>query len=111
MIKRTSIYLIGIIITALGIALIIRSPFGTGPWDTVGVGMNQHFGWTIGTWTIITQGVLIFITAVIEKARPRMEAALVVVVRSWFLDIRSEEHTSELQSRGHLVCRLLREKK
>src|SRR5207253_4760660 len=23
------------------------------------------------------------------------------------LDIRSEEHTSELQSRGHLVCRLL----
>src|SRR5690625_6495157 len=28
------------------------------------------------------------------------------------LDItRSEEHTSELQSRGHLVCRLLLEKK
>src|SRR5207253_5869247 len=35
---------------------------------------------------------------------------------SWILDIplarpRSEEHTSELQSRGHLVCRLLLEKK
>src|SRR5690625_6949151 len=28
----------------------------------------------------------------------------------WFpLDLRSEEHTSELQSRGHLVCRLLLE--
>src|SRR5690625_1254926 len=27
------------------------------------------------------------------------------------LHIRSEEHTSELQSRGHLVCRLLLEKK
>src|SRR5690625_3940794 len=27
------------------------------------------------------------------------------------LDGRSEEHTSELQSRGHLVCRLLLEKK
>src|SRR5207253_9044724 len=26
-------------------------------------------------------------------------------------DVRSEEHTSELQSRGHLVCRLLLEKK
>src|SRR5437660_4386215 len=26
-------------------------------------------------------------------------------------DERSEEHTSELQSRGHLVCRLLLEKK
>src|SRR5439155_2725355 len=39
----------------------------------------------------------------------------------WFIDCkhhkggvpvrRSEEHTSELQSRGHLVCRLLLEKK
>src|SRR5690625_5574939 len=27
------------------------------------------------------------------------------------LAMRSEEHTSELQSRGHLVCRLLLEKK
>src|SRR5690625_3479208 len=26
-------------------------------------------------------------------------------------DVRSEEHTSELQSRGHLVCRLLLDKK
>src|SRR5207253_5892488 len=28
-----------------------------------------------------------------------------------FQKARSEEHTSELQSRGHLVCRLLLEKK
>src|SRR5439155_10519879 len=31
--------------------------------------------------------------------------------RSWSIVRRSEEHTSELQSRGHLVCRLLLEKK
>src|SRR5690625_8029121 len=33
--------------------------------------------------------------------------------RPGILDVeaRSEEHTSELQSRGHLVCRLLLEKK
>src|SRR5690625_6806031 len=30
---------------------------------------------------------------------------------SGFAEGRSEEHTSELQSRGHLVCRLLLEKK
>src|SRR5690625_6328912 len=28
-----------------------------------------------------------------------------------YVEGRSEEHTSELQSRGHLVCRLLLEKK
>src|SRR5690625_6038190 len=32
-------------------------------------------------------------------------AAVGSALHSW----RSEEHTSELQSRGHLVCRLLRE--
>src|SRR5439155_25225954 len=31
--------------------------------------------------------------------------------RSFYHILRSEEHTSELQSRGHLVCRLLLEKK
>src|SRR5437870_13057995 len=31
--------------------------------------------------------------------------------RSALIGKRSEEHTSELQSRGHLVCRLLLEKK
>src|SRR5258708_21843535 len=30
---------------------------------------------------------------------------------AYFFDMRSEEHTSELQSPDHLVCRLLLEKK
>src|SRR5687768_18001511 len=37
---------------------------------------------------------------------PKIEAAVIVE-----RDHRSEEHTSELQSRLHLVCRLLLEKK
>src|SRR5690625_5953286 len=32
-------------------------------------------------------------------------------VKKWKHNLRSEEHTSELQSRGHLVCRLLLEKR
>src|SRR5690625_6705900 len=35
----------------------------------------------------------------------------VIAVRRATMRRRSEEHTSELQSRGHLVCRLLLEKK
>src|SRR5690625_5476020 len=34
-----------------------------------------------------------------------------VLIALLVLPLRSEEHTSELQSRGHLVCRLLLEKK
>src|SRR5690625_2846791 len=47
--------------------------------------------------------------------RERAEAGVPVIFSSHQLDLverlRSEEHTSELQSRGHLVCRLLLEKK
>src|SRR5207253_11467719 len=34
-----------------------------------------------------------------------------VARRDFYAHVRSEEHTSELQSRGHIVCRLLLEKK
>src|SRR5690625_1289060 len=45
---------------------------------------------------------------------PGQDAALRAAVEAasdFSRSLRSEEHTSELQSRGHLVCRLLREKK
>src|SRR5437660_6181550 len=45
----------------------------------------------------------------LRATRPRRRGSLRVGQRVWLS--RSEEHTSELQSRGHLVCRLLLEKK
>src|SRR2546425_4974383 len=41
----------------------------------------------------------------------RMEDAVRVAGQRWKKPIRSEEHTSELQSLAYLVCRLLLEKK
>src|SRR5690625_1292853 len=35
----------------------------------------------------------------------------IIIIFASMAGFRSEEHTSELQSRGHLVCRLLLEKK
>src|SRR5690625_6580732 len=47
-----------------------------------------------------------------EAPRWTAEHALTLLIILAILTIaRSEEHTSELQSRGHLVCRLLLEKK
>src|SRR5690625_6243107 len=68
----------------------------------------------------------------LTPARPRVPDAVIEAIQradwvivgpgSWYTSVlphlmipeiaeRSEEHTSELQSRGHLVCRLLLEKK
>src|SRR5439155_20262662 len=58
-----------------------------------------------------------------EQAAPEALEGLLVLARDLEMNdsrlcghdrppaMRSEEHTSELQSRGHLVCRLLLEKK
>src|SRR3989442_3596998 len=46
-----------------------------------------------------------------ERAGLRPEDPRVPHQRARHADLRSEEHTSELQSRPHLVCRLLLEKK
>src|SRR3989442_8778418 len=52
----------------------------------------------------------------IRASKKAREKTLLAEQRRWYADSaefasRSEEHTSELQSRPHLVCRLLLEKK
>src|SRR5690625_5964923 len=46
-----------------------------------------------------------------QLAETSKEGAALVKALTQDMKKRSEEHTSELQSRGHLVCRLLLEKK
>src|SRR5690625_6259349 len=54
-------------------------------------------------------------SAVVADGAPQIPADLdllcELVLNETSEEIRSEEHTSELQSRGHLVCRLLLAKK
>src|SRR5690625_1160423 len=50
------------------------------------------------------------VTKVVEREKEKHQIKEVVVGIET-TGHRSEEHTSELQSRGHLVCRLLLEKK
>src|SRR3712207_8788332 len=54
------------------------------------------------------------LTRLFERLDPLLEEGIALAVvpsHDPFQDDRSEEHTSELQSRQYLVCRLLLEKK
>src|SRR5438552_9851259 len=57
---------------------------------------DHHLGVGSGSHAAQTAAVMQRLEPVLTRARP---------------DVRSEEHTSELQSPDHLVCRLLLEKK
>src|SRR5437870_10930670 len=60
------------------------------------------------SWATLLFGIAAIVTNVIAKMP---SPKIIVISPSAFSLSRSEEHTSELQSRGHLVCRLLLEKK
>src|SRR5215510_15185878 len=69
-------------------------------------------GWTLDAFDFFILTLVIedlahafFPGSPLEDVRPRIALAITLTLA------RSEEHTSELQSRGHLVCRLLLEKK
>src|SRR5690625_3251235 len=66
-------------------------------------------------WLIVEKGLI----KLIDNHRDTGNTILLIahggtirlILENLIPDLRSEEHTSELQSRGHLVCRLLLEKK
>src|SRR5437870_8303551 len=81
-------------------------------WDE---GTND-LGSRIQSFVVKTPRTTVLIDTCVGNDKNREGSALWHMRRGAFLDDlagagRSEEHTSELQSRGHLVCRLLLEKK
>ncbi|KZE39023.1 BCR, YitT family protein [Bhargavaea cecembensis] len=86
MAKRITIYLAGLFVAAFGIALVIMSAVGAGPWDAVAVGLNLHFGLTVGLWSILSLLLFTLLTFLIEKTRFRLESMVPIIIRGAFLD-------------------------
>src|SRR2546429_833186 len=64
----------------------------------------------VGRVDVVNEGGRVRLERVLERGRRFHDATSFALARIAWLS-RSEEHTSELQSRLHLVCRLLLEKK
>src|SRR2546422_5518419 len=67
---------------------------------------------TLFPYTTLFRSLLAVRPLFVRKApRPRAHVLVTMFALQVVREMRSEEHTSELQSRLHLVCRLLLEKK
>ncbi|WP_017379655.1 YczE/YyaS/YitT family protein [Paenisporosarcina sp. TG-14] len=79
-------YLVGLTFLSLGISLIILADLGAGAWDAMYVGLNEHFGLSIGTWIFIVGILLIFVNALLLKERIDVSAVIPVVTIGFLID-------------------------
>ncbi|SIS47162.1 YczE/YyaS/YitT family protein [Salimicrobium flavidum] len=83
----TLIYLAGLLVSSLGLALIIKSNLGAGPGDSIAVGLSYHTPITVGTFMIIAFTILVIVNAIVEKKRPQYESLIPSIIRGRTLDI------------------------
>ncbi|MCA0983940.1 DUF6198 family protein [Halobacillus yeomjeoni] len=81
------IYIAGLVVSSLGLALIIQSGLGVGPGDSVAVGLSMHFPITVGTVMIIAFVILLLINAWLERKRPQFESLIPIIIRGRTVDI------------------------
>lgn len=61
-------YFAGLVCFALGAAITIKVQYlGLHPWDVLNVALFEHFGFSIGTWSIIVGLVLIGVSLLVSK--------------------------------------------
>lgn len=66
---RIILFLLGICILTLGVALTIQADYGAGAWDSVNVGLYQTFGLSVGTFSILLSFVFVFIGGLLRKGK------------------------------------------
>ncbi|UOQ92685.1 membrane protein [Halobacillus shinanisalinarum] len=81
------IYALGLVVSSLGLALIIKSGLGVGPGDSVAVGISRHTPITVGNVMIIAFVILLLVNAWLERKRPQFESLLPIIIRGRSLDI------------------------
>jgi len=79
-------YLLGIIVLTLGVSLAIQSTLGTGPVDSVKVGLYRTFGFSIGTWEIVFGLSLILGNALVARQRPEFFALITSFITGLCID-------------------------
>ncbi|WP_181348476.1 YitT family protein [Thalassobacillus sp. CUG 92003] len=86
MLYRASVYLLGILINFLGVALIINATLGAGFWTSFFIGVSEKLGYTVGFWYGTAQFIIIFINGRLMKQAPEFRAVLPVVLEAIVLD-------------------------
>ncbi len=85
--RQLLLYIAGLLILTLGVALTVQSHMGTGPFDAVLVGLTRTFGLTIGSWEIILGLIMVVSNALMSGKRPEYLGVLTALVTGLGIDM------------------------
>lgn len=86
-INRFIIFVIGILILALGVAFTILSNSGTSPFDATLVGLSKKVGLSVGSWEIIISFIIIFCNSFLQRKRPEFLGLLTAFFTGFGIDL------------------------
>ncbi|KRF67328.1 hypothetical protein ASG99_16875 [Bacillus sp. Soil768D1] len=81
------LYVLGIIILALGCSLTIQSDLGTSPFDALLVGLSIQVGLTVGSWEFIIAFIMIFCNSLLKRQKPEFFGLLTAFITGLGIDI------------------------
>jgi uncharacterized membrane protein YczE len=81
------VYVGGILLLTLGIALTIQSNLGASPFDALLVGLSLNVGLSVGSWEIILACVLICGNALLSKQKPEVLGLLTAFITGLGIDL------------------------
>ncbi|TSB45835.1 YitT family protein [Alkalicoccobacillus porphyridii] len=84
---RWLFFLVGLMVMSFGIALMIRAELGIAPWEVLHVGLMQQIGLTVGSWSIITGFLVLFVSCLLVKEWPKLGTVVNMIIVGVFIDL------------------------
>lgn len=84
---RYTMFMLGLVVMAVGTSFTIVASLGTAPWETFHIGLYYTFGLTIGTWSQIVGAAVIILSFVIARIKPGLGTVLNMVFFGLFIDL------------------------
>lgn len=85
---RWSVFVIGLLFFSLGISVTINvQHLGIHPWDVLSVGLFDKYGFTIGTWNIVSGMILVILSYLLDKRYIRLGTFINALLVGSFVDL------------------------
>jgi len=83
---RLFLFVFGIFLLALGVTTVIKASLGVPTWDVMHIGLANKTSLSIGRWVQIIGVLMVLMTSVLEKEKPKFGSIANIVLVGYFIN-------------------------